>query len=246
MNETRYINIVSKAMYQFHQNIYLVNLDRFCLLLANLLLFKSNQIDADLRWKLEIFSDYSQQNRTEQAKSISILKLYNNILQQYMPNRMTTQMVKYSQEHISVLENALAVGKMCELLRWIHFKATTNKRCQYPLLSNEQNVNKTNRTKHGNSDTGTHSFHLESFFFSVVCIFLFVCLFGNKSQVNISSEHTNLWSFIFAHTNMVFRFIKPRTDHLEIGFIYSLLLLFFPLSLKQTENWISRKVKHVI
>lgn len=69
-------------MYQFHQNLYLPNLDRLYLLLANLLLFKSNQIDADLRWKLEIFSDYSQKNRTEQAKSISILKLYNNILQQ--------------------------------------------------------------------------------------------------------------------------------------------------------------------
>lgn len=179
---------------------------------------------------------------TEQAESISILKLYNNILQQYMPNRMTTQMVIYSQEHISVLENALAVGKMCELLRWIHFKATTNKRCQYPLLSNEQNEpNQTWKLRH--RDT---FFPFGIVFFSVVCIFLFVCLFGNKSQVNISSEHTNLWSFIFAHTNMVFRFIKPRTDHLEIGFIYSLLLLFFPLSLKQTENWISRKVKHVI
>lgn len=94
-----------------------------------------------------------------------------------MPNRMTTQMVIYSQEHISVLENALAVGKMCELLRWIHFKATTNKRCQYPLLSNEQNVNKTNRTKHGNSDTGTHFFHLESFFslwFAFSCLFVYL------------------------------------------------------------------------
>lgn len=183
-------------------------------------------------------------NKQNQFQSWNYITIFYN---SNMPNRMATQMVKYSQEQISVWKMHWPSAKCVN-----YCDESISKRPQINDANShyyQMNKMQTKRNE-PNMEIQTHGQFFSIWnrvFFPVVCIFLFIRLFGNKSQVNISSEHTNLWSFIFAHTNMVFRFIKPRTDHLEIGFIYSLLLLFlFPLSLKQTENWIYRKVKHVI